>query len=126
MSPDSMELEAFFTPQDNSHPELGLGSDYHDEVKDFTQFFEKLAAIDDMPWFMEEAQNAGFSGAAMPDLAQHARKAASQSSRPVSPTVPNPAQAPNVTLYHSHGEVVTKKVGFFFLVGFHHYSNSGF
>ena len=62
MSPDSVELEEFFTPHDSPgslvHPDLhgmeGLG--------DYARFFEKLASLDDMPWYMDDADEQGEIG----------------------------------------------------------------
>ena len=64
MSPDSVELEEFFAPHDSpgslSHHDLhgmeGLG--------DYARFFEKLATLDDMPWYMDDADEQGETGSA--------------------------------------------------------------
>jgi len=75
MSPEMQQFESFFKPADPSHPLPFDQARYQEELQDFTNFFERLAAIDSREWFQSEEALGPVKAAArapLPSVAQPA------------------------------------------------------
>lgn len=64
MSPDLVELEEFFAPHDSPGPLSHHDFRGMEGLEDYARFFEKLATLDDMPWYLDDAAEQGEIGSA--------------------------------------------------------------